>query len=142
MAVARPEVLMNPGDPSSAFHIIQMVGRVYSALTAYADVISSDDIKGPWEVTVGVLCHEGGLLVGFGQGWPHPMDGGPQLRARQTNCLWHMELADWPSGDNLEELTYRLGSWIENAWDSHERRFLAKSGDLQGHLDLRQFTGT
>jgi len=48
-----------------------------------------------------------------------------------------VERDDLPSAEDAREFAFTLGGLIENAWGYTIRRFIARTGPLEGQLDWR-----
>ncbi|OGX35657.1 MAG: hypothetical protein A3C36_00365 [Omnitrophica WOR_2 bacterium RIFCSPHIGHO2_02_FULL_52_10] len=118
------------------FRLVHIVGRLWSALHFYGHAVSHFHIDGPWECSVALLQTQGGSLANFGAGWAQY--GEPY--ANPTPCpepnLWlRREFDEWPQPDDIRDLAFNIGGWIEDSWGMRCRRFLARNGPLAGQFD-------
>ena len=61
-----------------------------------------------------------------------------QRLAIDEHLLWHVEIDDWPDDDRVREIAFSVGDRIEDAWGARQRRYLARTGNLAGRLDLQK----
>ena len=95
-------------------------------------------VDGPWEVTLALAGTEGSLLGGLAEGWKQPFGGfNDATPCRDSNVLIRVERDDLPSAEDAREFAFTLGGLIENACGYAIRRFIARTGPLEGQLDWR-----
>ncbi|RIE15825.1 hypothetical protein SMC1_09425 [Candidatus Cryosericum septentrionale] len=124
-------------EDTKYFWLTRIVARLWSAFSVLSS-LTPLEAKGPWEVTLGMAGTEGSLLAGLGEGWREPHEGLEDAnRCRLVNVLLRRECERWPKGDDVAELAFTLGGLIENAWGYSQRRFIARLGAFEGHLDWR-----
>lgn len=127
-------------DKKCVFRLIRIVGRLWSALDLYREAVQRFEINGPWECSLAILGTSDGLLGNFATGWlqyPHP-EANP--RPCSGPNLWRRwELDEWPVQEALRDLAFSAGDWIENSWGMQSRRFIARSGSLEGQFDSAQY---
>ncbi|PYN18766.1 MAG: hypothetical protein DMD99_26825 [Candidatus Rokuibacteriota bacterium] len=57
----------------------------------------------------------------------------------EPNLLWRRELDSWPAAEETKQLAFSVGAWIEDAFGSQSRRFLAREGKLAGQFDWQRY---
>lgn len=122
------------------FRLTTIVGRVWAAFDAYGAVVEYLKLSGPWEVCFAVRRTMGALLGNFGTGWAEPGSFGYETRpCGEPNLLVRYELANWPNADGIRVLAWRLGAWLEDAWGTRSRRFLAHRGEYAHQFGLSSY---
>ncbi len=113
-------------NDSKYFWFAPMVARLWSSFAVLESVLAKET-KGPWEVTLALAGTRDSLLAGFAQGWAEPNHGfHDALACRSANVLFRLEAPQWPPGEDVCELAFRLGGLIENAWGYPLKRFLSR----------------
>lgn len=140
-AGAREHTISGNTDPQilwRQFHLTSIVGRLWSAIDVYGDVVEHLSLTGPWELSLALRRTEDAHLGHFGEGWKEPqirmINGLPVCR--EPNLLHRREIVEWPVEDDMRELAFKLGGWIEDSWGRKERRFLANRGAYEGQFAL------
>ena len=124
------------------FFLIDIVGRVWSVLARYSEVVERHGCAGPFEVTVALRRTLGALLGDLGEGWRDPLRdfGGPAFRCLEPNLLLRYECDTWPDGPQaIQEAAFSVGARIEDAWGTKERRYLATTGERNGTFDTSRY---
>ena len=124
------------------FFLIAVVGRIWSALARYSEVLERYGCAGPFEVTVALRDTSNTLLADFGEGWRDPLRdlGGPAFRCLEPNVLLRQECSSWPeTAEAIQELAFSIGARIEDAWGSKVRRYLARTGERSGEFDTSRY---
>jgi len=137
----RPAVY-SVGPGVSVFRLIYMVGRLWSMLDLYYEVIERFSLKGPWEISIALRNTGDSRLGHLGSGWPEPVDSwslAESSRCLEPYLLIIRELAEWPVRGDLRGLVYSIADNIENAWGSDHRRYLAHEGRLAGEFDASRY---
>ena len=109
------------------FFLTTIVGRVWVAMSLYADVLARfGDVEGPWEVTLGLLRTKDALLGNVAAGWKDIGDWWPgePPRCPDPNLLFRAEIDSWPDKDGQREQAFQFGGMIEDAWGVKDRRWL------------------
>jgi hypothetical protein len=126
------------GDPQG-LQLIKVVGRVWAALAAYEAVIERYEVAGPWQLAlalVGVGRSELGLLAG---GWDHRRMGQPAIELPDDQ-LFCCDISSWPQdAAGVQQLTFRLGGIIADAWGLAAHPFLIPNGESAGQFDHAQY---
>jgi hypothetical protein len=129
------------GPSFAVFRLTLMVGRMWAGLAANTSVIDRYGIAGPWEVSLEVSNTLGSRLGNFGEGWAEPLDAFREMLPCPTARVFlRLECSEWPSdAAGVQELAFRMGGRIEDAWGVKERRFLARTGKLAGQFALERY---
>jgi hypothetical protein len=103
-----------------------IVGRVWTALSLYADVLERLNPEGPWELSLALRGTANGLLGNVATGWKDfdgwwP-DGAPTCP--EPHLFIRREVEVWPDAEDTRALAYSFGDALENAWGMRQRRFL------------------
>lgn len=124
------------------FRLVPLLGRIWSALEFYGDVVTRYEPEGPWQAVVGLRRTKGSFLSGLATGWADPLNGMfDPTPCADEHVLLTREIPQWPSDDGVRDLAMTLGGWIENAWGYKERRFLAREGPHAGEFDRNRHVG-
>lgn len=124
-------------NETKCFFLTAIVARLWSAFAVHAELLMPQ-ADGPWEVTLALVGTEGSLLGGLAEGWEQPFGGFHDATpCRNSNVLIRVERDDLPSAGDAREFAFTLGGLIENAWGYAIRRFIARTGPLEGQLDWR-----
>jgi hypothetical protein len=130
--------LVNDGKP--LFFLLRIVGRVWTALHMYETAVVRYKINGPWECSVAILRTLEGRLGDFATGWLDTTDPDENpYRCPEPNLCGRWELEDWPSPEQTQDFAFKIGGWIENSWGMQSRRFIARSGPLEGRFDTSHY---
>jgi hypothetical protein len=123
-------------DGQRVFRLIRIVGLLWIAFNLYGLCVERFKINGPWECSVGLLQTLGGALSNFATGWlQHPDPEANPYPCPEPNLWRRLELNEWPTQDAAKDLAFSFGGWIENSWGMQVRRFLERSGPLEGKFD-------
>ncbi len=118
------------------FRLVRIVGRLWNALKVYGLAVERFKINGPWECSVALLGTLGGGLADFATGWlQYPDPEANPYPCPEPNLWRRWELDEWPAQEATRELAFSVGDWIENSWGMLLRRFIARSGPLEGQFD-------
>jgi len=125
-------------DDDKCFGLSAIVARVWCSLVVHA-ALSSVQRADPGEVTLALVDTEGSVLGGFAEGWAEPFSGfrSEARQCREANVLLRIELEELPTPENAQDLAFRLGALIENAWGYAICRFIACTGPFEGMFDWR-----
>ena len=117
------------------------VGRMWAAAAAYAEQLERWPVEGPFQVVLGVRMTQGMVLCNFGTGWAEPQNLFPEERpvCPEASLLRSLELASWPDEDGVQAFAFDVGSWLEDAFGSRHRRYLARTGPSQDQFDCGQY---
>jgi hypothetical protein len=127
-------------DGRRIFWLTRIVGRVWAALHVYRDVAQRFELSGPWECSLALLKTRGGSLGNFGEGWLEYPDPGANPRVcQEANLLWRGEADEWLHPEELRQMAFRMGAWVEDSWGMETRRFLAHRGPLAGQFDVKHY---
>ncbi len=118
--------------------LVRIVGFTW-ALAELARNLGSHKTTGPYLLTIALPDTRGALLAGLAEGYLHPRQFNYGLRpCHDEHLLWNIELEDLPANlDESQELAYRIGSRIENAWGLRQRTYLDRTGNCEGQLNIR-----
>lgn len=122
-------------NESRVFFLISILGRTWAALTQYRAVVGRFAPEGPWEMTLALVGTYGSFLGHVAQGWAEPQNAlDYDLRpCVETNVSIRFELYEWPHTDQaIQDLAFKIGGRIEDAWGVSQRRFLARTGPNEG----------
>ncbi|MBI4494726.1 MAG: hypothetical protein HY690_18275 [Chloroflexi bacterium] len=131
---------MVPAPGGGYVRLINIVGRAWGAMDLYRDVIRRFDIAGPWEVSLALCKADRAHLEHFGEGWPEPEKFWNEVPGcREPGLLFRQELSAWPDADGVRVLAFKIGGWLEDAWEQTARRFLVRDGPLAGQFDKARY---
>lgn len=121
------------------FNLISTVACAWALLKLGSARQDRTAIDAPWQLTVALNRTAGAFLGNVGEGWAEPLSWENNLPpCADEHLLWHIELDEWPQDDTARSLAFSLGDRIEDAWGARQRRYLARTGDLAGRLDVRK----
>jgi hypothetical protein len=125
------------GEPVRVFNLVSIVTYAWALLKVATALNEYLSLVGPRQLTLGLRRTQDAWLGNVGQGWAEPGSfendiGGPS----DEHLLWHLELNDWPDDESQKRVACNLGDRLEDAWGVTQRRYLARSGGLEGHLDV------
>jgi hypothetical protein len=121
------------------FMLISSIGKVWYAFNLYTEVITEYKLTGPFEVSLALIGTSNAMLGHVGSGWMDPILGGPRNSVVERNCIFSVELHDWPTADGIESLAFNFGNWIEDTWGIKERRYIALEGQFEGNFDKGKY---
>lgn len=130
------------GDEVRVFFVTTIVGRIWVALSLYAELQQRFSIQGPWEVTVALRDSLNGVLGNVAAGWEEPERAFPREdlpRCPEPNVLVRREVASWEDDDAPRSLAFELGANIEDAFGFEGRRYLARIGPDLGRFDVSRY---
>lgn len=124
-----------------SLRLITAVGRVWAAAAAYAELLERWPVEGPFQVVLSVRQTQGMVLGNFGTGWaePHNVFTDERSVCPEVSLLRVLELGFWPDQDGVQAFAFDIGLWLENAFGSRHRRFLARGGAFQDQFDRGQY---
>lgn len=118
--------------------LVRIVGFTW-ALAELARNLGSHKTTGPYLLTVALPDTRGALLAGLAEGYAYP--GRFEYRlgpCHDKHLLWNIELEGLPADiAESQQLAFRVGSRIENAWGLREQAFLDRTGSNEGKLSIR-----
>jgi hypothetical protein len=121
------------------FNLISVVARTWALLKFGSALRERTPIDGPFQLTVGVHRTRDAFLGNVAEGWAEPLSWENELPAcRGEHLLWHLEMAEWPDDEAIQEIAFGVGDRLEDAWGVPQRRYLARTGALAGRFDTRQ----
>lgn len=128
-------------DERRAFRLIHIVGRIWTALDLYQEVIERFGVSGPWEVSLALRDTQGAVLGNVAEGWENPGSGFADevIVCIEPGLLTRREIMEWPDAEGAKSLAFALGGWIEDSWGIRQRRFLAQRGERAGEFDIRAY---
>lgn len=117
------------------------MGRIWAAAAAYAELLERWPVEGPFQAVLGVRRTQGMILCDFGAGWAEPHSLFPENRSvcADPGLLCLVELASWPDQDGIQAFALSFGSWLEDAFGSRHRRYLARMGPSQDRFDSGRY---
>jgi hypothetical protein len=121
------------------FRLLLIVGRVWSALSAYDRLRQLTHERGPWELTLALRNTKGAGLNDFAQGWEPASSWNQGPRCFASSLRRTVEIASWPEEDEVEDLAMQFGRWLEDSFGSKQRRFISRYGDLAGEFDASRY---
>lgn len=118
------------------FKLISIVAHAWALLSFGSALRDRIQPAGPFQLTI-AACRTGGAFLGnVAEGWAEPLTWDNELPpCVNGNLLWHVELDDWPTSDEIPNLAFAIGDRLEDAWGVQQRRYLASRGPLAGRLD-------
>ncbi|MBB6053876.1 hypothetical protein [Armatimonas rosea] len=124
------------GRERTYVRLVSLISRIWLAMSIYTNTIERYQLSGPFELTIAFRDVEGSILANFGHGWPELGQGlwdPPTLRTK--SLLLRREIEQWPNENQLRDIVFSIGGWIEDTWGSKQRRFLVRTGELAGKFD-------
>lgn len=127
------------GETVRMFNLTSIVTYTWAMLTFSAALNDHVALAGPRQLTIAMRSTKGGLLGNVGEGWAEPNSfqntvGG----CLEEHLLWHLSVDGPPDEAAQKRLAFAAGDRIEDAWGMAQRRYLARVGDREGHLDHRR----
>ncbi len=118
--------------------LVRIVGFTW-AMLEFARKLGSDQALGPYLLTVALPDTRGALLTGLGEGYVYPGNYNYTIKpCHEENLLWNIELEDLPADiTESQQLAFRVGSRIENAWGKRQQTFLDRTGIHEGQLNIQ-----
>lgn len=123
------------------FRMNMILGRYWSGLELYTNVLERYDIAGPFQIRVALLATKGAQLGGFAEGWREPFDfmSPDFVGCPDEQLLYTLELESWPDSDGRKAHVVELGAWLDDAWCMKNRRCIANRGDQAGEFQLKGY---
>lgn len=127
------------GEPVRMFNLISVVTYTWAMLSFSAVLNDRVGLAGPSQLTIALRNTKGALLGNVGEGWAesdsfqNTVGGCPE-----DHLLWHLSIDEPPGEEAQKRLAFAVGDRIEDAWGMTQRRYLARVGDRDGHLDVRR----
>lgn len=123
------------------FRLRWLVGLTWIVVATAAASIERFGAEGPFQFTLRLEATRGAELGDVGDGWREPGRGLYDTTGCGTETVEIVhELTSWPTAaDEAEEFVHRVGGNIEDAFGWGQRRFLSRTGDREGSLDLRDW---
>ena len=118
--------------------LVRIVGFTW-ALAEFARDLGSHTTTGPYLLTVALPDTGGALLAGLAEGYVYPghLDYGIRP-CPDEHLLWNIELEGLPADlAESQQLAFRVGSRIENAWGLRQQAYLDRTGSNEGKLIVR-----
>lgn len=118
--------------------LVRIVGFTW-ALAEFARNLGSQETAGPYLLTVALPDTRGARLAGLAEGYPYPSQFGYRIGpCPDEHLLWNIELEDLPADlAESQQLAFRVGSRIENAWGLRQQAYLDRTGSNKGKLNVR-----
>jgi len=130
-------------EPSTrVFFLTTIVGRIWVALSLFAEAVTQYEIRGPWELALALRESQLSILANVAAGWAEPEDvfpGETIRRCPDPGLLIVREVFAWPGPEALQALAFSFGANVEDAFGFRERRFLARIGPGAGQLDVSRY---
>lgn len=127
------------GDDSAAAVYVDLIKIVAFtwAMGEFAHKLRINETAGSCLLVVALPNMHGAFLAGLGAGYCSPARNNYEvLKCDVKNLLWHIEL-DMPEDTSAsQQLAFRVGSRIENAWGLRDGCYLDLHGDNEGKLDV------
>lgn len=130
----------NPeGETVRVFNLISIVTYTWAMLIFSAVLNDRVGLAGPSQLTIALRNTKDALLGDVGEGWAEPDSYQNTIGGcREDHLLWHVSIDQPLDADAQKRLAFAIGDRIEDAWGMTERRYLARVGDREGHLDCRR----
>ena len=118
--------------------LVRIVGFTW-AMVELARKLGSDQAPGPHLLTVALPDTRGALLTGLGEGYAYPGQFPYNIRpCHDEHLLWNIELENLPADiAESQQLAFRVGSRIENAWGLRQEAYLDRTGSNEGKLNIQ-----
>lgn len=118
------------------FNLISIVARTWALLAFGSAIRDRIQPAGPFQLTTAV-CRTGGAFLGnVAEGWAEPLTWDNELPpCSDDHLLWHIEMNDWPTSDEIPNIAFAVGDRLEDAWGVQNRRYFASRGPLNGRFD-------
>lgn len=131
MAIGRPAVA--PRGDRGVFRLLGVLGRIWIALATYKELVTAYDIRGPYELTLGVRDVAGSVLGNLAAGWAGAEEGfGHYPTAMEQSYVARWEIDELESDDGVQSTVYTIGDWISNCFGERQRTYLERTGDRSG----------
>ena len=93
-------------------------------------------------MVLGVRRTQGMVLCEFGAGWAEPgyAFAADPIVCSEPGLLRSLERVFWPDQVGIQAFAFDVGSWLENAFGSRQRRYLARTGPLEGRFDCARYS--
>jgi hypothetical protein len=126
----------------TAFRLVGILGRVWTALDSYRPMIERSGVKGPFEISLGLRDTRGSVLGHLATGWADIYEDliSRPVPVPESAYLGRWERDDLTNAEGTRDLTYEIGGWIENCWGSWRRRFLTRTRDGSTEFDWSRFS--
>ncbi len=118
--------------------LVRIVGFTW-ALAELARNLGSHKTTGPYLLTVALPDTRGALLAGLAEGYVYPGHSDYRIKpCPDEHLLWNIELKDLPADiAESQQLAFRVGSRIENAWGLKQQVYLNRTGSNKGQLNTQ-----
>lgn len=129
-------------DDGRQFLLIATVVRLQAALEVLAEASERWKLTGPWELNLALRTTARGVLANVATGYLEPDN--PELRSKprralEPHVLLRLEIENSVTKAQSPVIAERFGGWVENAFGSRSRRFIARKGPREGKLDVGRF---
>lgn len=127
--------------PQRCFRLRWLAGLTWIVVATAAASIERFGTEGPFQFALRLEDTRGAELGDVGDGWREPGRGLYDTTGCSTDAVEIVhEVASWPTAaDEAQEFVHRVGGNIEDAFGWGQRRFLSRTGDREGSLDLRHW---
>lgn len=127
------------GNIVRTFNLIAIVARTWALLKFGTALRDRTAVDGPFQFTVALHRTGEAVLGDVGEGWAEPQMWHNELPpCGDPHLLWHIELPNWPDENRIRELAFGVGDRLEYGWGVRQRRYLARTGHLEGRFDVRK----
>ena len=118
--------------------LVRIVGFTW-ALAEFARNLGNRKTTAPYLLTVALPDTRGALLAGLAEGYVYPGHFDYRLRpCDDEHLLWNIELKDLPADiAESQQLAFRVGSRIENAWGLRQQAYLDRTGSNEGKFNIQ-----
>ena len=125
-------------ETPACIDLVRIVGFTW-ALAEFARRLGSHKTTGPYLLTIALPDTRGALLAGLAEGYVYPGRFDYRIRpCHDEHLLWNIELEDLPTDiGESQQLAFRVGSRIENAWGVRRQAYLDLTGSSEGKLNIR-----
>jgi hypothetical protein len=139
VGIGRPAVTAR--SDLTAFRLLAIVGRLWTALSYYQLMIEQRRITGPFEISLGMRDTQDTVIAHLAAGWMDMDDlrWGPVV-SKDSSYLGRWEREEISNAEHTRDLVFEVGDWIDQCWGSWQRRFVNATSDGTGAFDWGRFT--
>lgn len=137
MALGRPALIVRSDPP--IFRLLAVLGRIWIALATYKELVAEYDIRGPYEITLGLRRVEGSVLGHLAPGWADVREQfGGYPTAREDSYMARWEVDGLNDDELVQRAVYNAGDWISQCFGERQRTYLDRTAERSGHFGWSQ----